>query len=366
MLRTEEFSDTGLYQLLDDDGHLIEGRDIPEGMDAVGCYRWMLLTRILDSRMVNLQRQGRIAFYGPITGQEAGTIASGLAAGEQDWVFPALREGALAIVRGLPLARAVAQFFGNALDDCMGRQMPCHPTYVDRHFVAMSSCIGTQIPHAVGAAMAAKIRRDKVVVLGYLGDGATSEPDFHCAMNSAGVTKAPVVLICQNNQWAISVPVSRQSASETIAIKARAYGIEGVRVDGNDALAVYGATCRAVDKARRGEGPTFLELVTYRLLGHTTSDDPTRYRSEDEVEAWQRKDPLRRMRVFLEDRGLWDEQREKAASDEINAEITRAVEEAEKAGEPAPETLFDDVYATVPWHLREQREGLMARRNAHG
>lgn len=368
---TAELSDTGLYQLLDDAGHLISGREAPKSLDdkkLVQLYRWMLLTRVLDGRMVNLQRQGRIAFYGPITGQEAATIASGFAAEADDWVFPALREGALAIVRGLSLTKAVAQFFGNAMDDCRGRQMPCHPTFAEKHFVAMSSCIATQIPHAVGAAMAAKIRKDRTVVLGYLGDGATSEPDFHAAINFAGVYRAPVVLICQNNQWAISVPVTQQTASQTIAIKARAYGMEGVRVDGNDALAIYDATRRAVDKARRGDGPTFLELVTYRIGGHTTSDDPSRYRNEAEVEAWRKKDPLTRMRTFLEDRKLWDDGRETAATEEMNAQITRAIEEAEKAGAPPMESMFEDVYATVPPHLREQREALKAclRRHENG
>lgn len=362
--KREKLTDTGLYQLLDDAGHLRDGgAPTIDEASLLKMYRWMLLARILDGRMVNLQRQGRIAFYGAITGQEAATVASGMAADGDDWVFPALREGVLAIMRGLPLRSAVAQFYGNERDDSKGRQMPCHPTFAAGHFVSMSSCIATQLPHAVGAAMAAKIRKRRTVMLGYLGDGATSEPDFHVAMNFAGVFRAPVVLICQNNQWAISVPVSRQTASETIAVKARAYGVEGVRVDGNDALAVYDATKRAVDKARQGGGPTFIELVTYRLLGHTTSDDPSRYRDQAEVEAWRRKDPVARLRAYLQDRALWDDAREQAVRAEINQEVTDAVEEAEQAGPPPMESMFLDVYAALPRHLREQQEELVSRRS---
>lgn len=363
-------SDSGLYQLLDVQGRLVEGAAAPALSDArlVEMYQWMLATRTVDARLVNLQRQGRVAFYGSIMGQEAATIASGMAAEACDWIFPALREGALSVVRGLSMEKAVAQFYGTALDDCKGRQMPCHPSFVSGHYVSMSSVIGTQIPQAVGAAMAAKMRRDPAVMLAYMGDGATSEPDFAAAMNFAAVYKAPVVLICQNNQWAISVPASKQSVSLTFAVKARAFGMEGVRVDGNDALAVYAATRRAVEKARRGEGPTFLELVTYRLLGHTTSDDPTRYRNESEVEIWRQRDPLPRLRAFLTARGLWSDERDVAFVEQLTAEVQRAVEVAEQTPPPSVDSMFDDVYSTLPPHLREQRAELEAfmRSTQHG
>lgn len=360
MTSAAAFSDTGLYQVLDEQGRLLAGAEVPDIPDPrlVELYRWMLATRIVDARIVTLQRQGRVAFYGSIMGQEAATIASGMAADACDWIFPALREGALAVVRGLSMEKAVAQFYGTGIDDCKGRQMPCHPSSLQGHYVSMSSVIANQIPQAVGAAMAARIRRDPSVMLGYMGDGATSEPDFAAAMNFAAVFRAPVVLICQNNQWAISVPVSQQSASETIAMKARAFGMEGVRVDGNDALAVYAATRRAVEKARRGEGPTFLELVTYRLLGHTTSDDPTRYRSETEVEAWRCRDPLPRLRAFLTARGLWSDGLEAEAADRITTELAQAVEAAERTAPPSPASMFDDVHAALPPHLREQRDDL--------
>jgi pyruvate dehydrogenase E1 component alpha subunit len=322
--------------------------------EAVRMYRGMFMTRLMDTRMLNLQRQGRIGFFGTSTGQEAATIASAFALEKRDWLFPALREGAAAMLRGFPLEKAVAQFYGNAMDDCHGRQMPCHPSYREANHVSMSSCIATQAPQAVGAAMAAKIRRDKVVVLCYVGDGATSEPDFAVAMNFAGVYDSPLVMVCQNNQWAISVPVSKQTASQTIAIKGLAWGIESIRVDGNDALAVYAVTKRAVDKARDGGGPTFIEAVTFRLGGHSSADDPTRYRDESVVEEWRKKDPLPRMRRYLEKRGIWDAAREQELEQVLNDDISRAIEEVEKAPPPSPESLVQDVYADVPWHLREQ------------
>ncbi|MBM3464096.1 MAG: pyruvate dehydrogenase (acetyl-transferring) E1 component subunit alpha [Armatimonadetes bacterium] len=364
----ELFAPTGLYQVLSDDGELLSDRDpgLSDGVMA-RLYEAMARNRILDQRMLNLQRQGRIAFYGMIHGQEAATMGSALALEDRDWLFPALREGGAAILRGMSLGKVIAQVMGNDLDDCRGRQMPCHPSSLQKHHVSMSSCIANQTTQAAGAAHAAKIRKDDVVIVSYVGDGGTSEPDFHAAMNWAGVYQLPLVMICQNNQWAISVPVTRQTASETIAVKALAYGMEGVRVDGNDALAVYAATKRAVDKARAGDGPTFLELVTYRMGGHTSADDPTRYRSEDEVEAWRRKDPLTRLRRFLEKRGLWDDEKQASLEKSYAEEISAAVEEAEKHPLPPPASMVEDVYAALPWHLREQQEEIIARgASGHG
>ena len=220
----------GLLTVLKPDGTVVADRDPKLAPDTLlYLYEQMVQVREFDRRMLMLQRQGRIGFYGPILGQEAATIGSVAALEECDWVFPALREGAAAMMRGLSLTEAIAQLVGNSLDRCKGRQMPCHYTYREGRYIAMSSVIGTQISHAVGAAMAAKIRGDKVVIIGYLGDGATSANDFHSGMNFAGVYKVPVVLFCQNNQWAISVPAAQQSASETIAIKGQAYGIPSVR-----------------------------------------------------------------------------------------------------------------------------------------
>jgi len=347
----------GLLTVLKPDGTVVADRDPKLASDTLlYLYEQMVQVREFDRRMLMLQRQGRIGFYGPILGQEAATIGSIAALEECDWVFPALREGAAAMMRGLPLTEAIAQLVGNSLDRCKGRQMPCHYTYKEGHYTAMSSVIGTQISHAVGAAMAAKIRGDKVVIIGYLGDGATSASDFHAGMNFAGVYKAPVVLFCQNNQWAISVPAAQQSASETIAIKGQAYGIPSVRVDGNDVLAVYVATKEARERAARGDGPTFIEAVTYRRLGHSSSDDPSRYRDEDEVKSWEKRDPVDRLRRYLVNHALWSDELEADFKEDIAKRVNAAIAEAEAAPPCAPETMITDVYAEAPRSLRDHFE----------
>ncbi len=327
-------------------------------------YRHMRRLRLLDARMVVLQRQGRIGFYGACTGQEAVPIATGLVAQKDDWVFPALREQSVMLVRGYPLRAFVAQVFGNAGDGQKGRQMPSHQAGKSVHQVSWSSCIGPQLPHAVGAAMAMKLRHDACVSFGFCGDGATSQPDFHAAMLFAARFQAPVVIVCQNNHWAISVPTERQTASRTIAVKGRAYGIPSVRVDGNDLLAVYKVLEDAAGRARRGEGPTFVEAVTYRIGAHSTSDDPTRYRSDAEVDAWKKKDPVDRLAKHLRFLGLLTESDEAKLDEELTAEIAEAVRDVEAMGAPPRASLFEDVYATVdsilPFHLREQREQLLA------
>ncbi len=360
--RTDASADArALVRLLADDGTLLPGQrhGLPTAT-MLFLYEQMVQVREFDRRMLMLQRQGRIGFYGPILGQEAATVGSTAALQPRDWVFPALREGAAAMMRGLSLQEAIAQLIGNADDRCKGRQMPCHYTYKEGNYYGMSSVIGTQISHAVGAAMAARIQGDDVVVLGYLGDGATSANDFHCGMNFAAVYRSPCVLVCQNNQWAISVPCSKQSASETIAVKAVAYGMPYVRVDGNDVLAVYLATKAAVDRARAGDGPTFIEAVTYRRLGHSSSDDPTKYRDEAEVKAWEQKDPIDRFRKFLTQQGHWDDQKEAALKERIATGVNEAIAAAEGVGAPADETLVTDVYAQVTPQLKEQLAEVLA------
>ena len=351
----------GLVRLLEDDGTVAKGRDPNLPADVLlFLYEQMVQVREFDRRMLMLQRQGRIGFYGPILGQEAATVGSVAALEARDWVFPALREGAAAMMRGLPLTEAINQLIGNGQDRCKGRQMPCHYTFKEGNYYGMSSVIGTQVSHAVGAAMAARLRGDDVVVLGYLGDGATSANDFHCGMNFAAVFKSPCVIFCQNNQWAISVPISKQSASETLAQKGKAYGMPFVRVDGNDVLAVYSVTRDAVARARQGQGPTFIEAVTYRRLGHSSSDDPTRYRDEAEVKAWEKKDPVDRFRAYLTRRGLWNEAKETALQASIAQRVNAAIAAAEQNGPPADETLITDVYAQVTPQLREQLAEVLA------
>ncbi len=348
-----------LLRVIRDDGSTDESVDprLAEP-DAVRLYRFMLLERILDERMLALQRQGRIGFYGPAVGQEAAIVGAAMATGPDDWIFPQYREPAAALVRGMPLADLVAQFVGNARDPIRGRQMPCHYAYRKGNFLSISSCVGTQIPHAVGAAWAAKLRGDPMVALVFFGDGGTSTADFHVGMNFAGVFRAPVVFLCNNNQWAISLPVAKQTASESLARKGLAYGVDSVRVDGMDALAVYAATRESVRKARAGEGPRLIEALTYRLGPHSSSDDPSRYRDEKEVEPWRKRDPLLVYRRYLERRGIWSPAFEAELEREIGESITDAVKEAEAGAPVPPVDLVADVYADVPWHLREQAEEL--------
>lgn len=323
-------------------------------------YRHLVLVRTLDTRMLSLQRQGRIGFWVPSLGEEACQIGSAMALEKRDWVFPAYREPGAAIWRGAPIEMLIAQAYGNAKDPQRGRQMPSHFGAATTHYVTTSSPVGTQITQAVGTAWAAKIRKDDLVTLTYFGDGATSEGDFHAGMNFAGVFRVPTIFFCKNNQWAISVPVSRQTASKTLAEKARAYGIDGVRVDGNDLLSVYAATRAAVDKARAGGGPTLIEAVTYRMGPHSSSDDPTRYRPKEEVEAWARRDPIDRMRKYLELKGLWSKDRDDALRAELDDLVQNTVKEVERNPPPPIETLFADVYAEPSPQIKEQMEAYLA------
>jgi pyruvate dehydrogenase E1 component alpha subunit len=326
-------------------------------------HRFMLLTRAFDDRALKLQRQGRIGFFVPSTGEEAVQVGSAFAFEPQDWFFPAYREQGAAFVRGLTPREVMCQLFGNSIDLEKGRQMPNHFGKKEIHFVPTSSPVATQLPHAVGAAYGAKYRREPTVVATYFGDGGTSTGDFHAAMNFAGVWRAPVVFICKNNQWAISAPLRFQTASETLAVKAVAYGLPGVRVDGNDVLAVYKVTREAAERARAGQGPTLIEAVTYRLGPHSSSDDPKRYRSDREVEEWKRKDPLQRFEAYLRSRGLLDDSSARRVLEEVTAEVSDAVEYAEAHGPPALDTLFTDVYGDMPWQLVE---GLEDARRWHG
>jgi TPP-dependent pyruvate/acetoin dehydrogenase alpha subunit len=318
----------------------------------------MCLQRILDNRMLALQRQGRIGFYGPSLGQEAAIVGAAIAMEPEDWIVPQYREPGAALVRGMPLKDLLCQLIGNAEDPVKGRQMPCHYVYRKGNYLSISSPVGTQLPHAVGIAWAMRLRGDPHAVLVFFGDGATSTADFHSAMNFAGVFRAPIVFLCNNNQWAISLPVSRQTASATLAQKATAYGFDGLRVDGMDALAVFRATRAAADRARDGGGPTMVEALTYRLGPHSSSDDPSRYREESEVASWRARDPLALFRRYLEHEGRWDDGREARLEQEIGDEITHAIQEAERARLPSLDTLFTDVYAEMPGSLREQMEGL--------
>jgi len=351
--------DVPLYRVLRDDDTAAYGEgDLRAPIEPAllfRAYREMRRLRAIDARMIVLQRQGRVGFYGACTGQEAVPIATGLALESSDWVFPALREQSVMLVRGFSLVSFVAQVFGNSGDVLKGRQMPSHHSGRTVNQVSWSSNIGTQIPQAVGAAWAMKMKKEPHVAVGFMGDGATSEADFHAAMTFAGRYKVPAILACQNNHWSISVPTERQTASRTIAVKGRAYGIPSVRVDGNDLLAVYTVMKDAALRARSGQGPTFIEALTYRIGAHSTSDDPTRYRSDAEVEAWKKKDPLDRLRRHLAVLGVVDDAIDQRLDEEFAHEIGEAVQRVEALPPPPRESLFDDVYAVPPWHLVEQR-----------
>jgi pyruvate dehydrogenase E1 component alpha subunit len=338
--------------VLDSDGKLdakLEPKLAPDDLKRL--YRAMVLGRRLDERMIKLQRQGRIGTFAPIKGQEASQIGSIFTLGPKDWMVPSFRETAAMIWRGWPIERILA-FYAGRLEG--GQPAP------EQHDLPVTIPVATQLPHAVGLAYAIQYRGEDAVVMVYFGDGATSEGDFHEAANFAGVWHGPVVFVCQNNQWAISVPLKKQTNSRTIAQKALAYGFPGIQVDGNDVLAVYAASREAVDRARAGEGPTLIECVTYRLGMHTTADDPTKYRSEEEVTFWEQKDPLTRFRVYLEKKKLLDA----SVEEQVDEEIARAVERFEAMPPADPLSMFDHAYAELPPGVAAQRAELAARLQA--
>jgi len=349
-----------LRRVLDDDGNVLPGAQAPELPDAEWktLYRSMLLVRLIDERMLRLQRQGRLGFYMTSTGEEATHMAvQALRTG--DWIFPSYREPGAAFLRGYTLRDYICQLYGNEADPVKGRQMPVHHSVSRIHYVSISSPVGTQIPQAVGAAQAARISGVEDVAIVYFGEGATSTGEFHVGMNFAGVWKSPCIFFCRNNGWAISTPGAKQTAAKTIAIKALAYGMPGVRVDGNDLLAILQVTREAAERARAGEGPTLIEALTYRRGAHSSSDDPSAYRDPNEPKKWESNDPIERFRRFLAQKGLWTEDLEKQLRAEIEREIIAAHDESQGLPAPPVETLFDDVFEEQPWHLREQKDWLM-------
>ncbi len=346
----------GLFQLIGEDGSY-DAADVAsiDKAQAIALFRGMVSIRIIDERMIALQRQGRIGFYGEARGQEASVVGSAAALEPRDWLVPALREAGAGLYRGMSLGSYLAQILGNSNDVCKGRQMPCHPCDKERNYVVMSSVVSTQIPHAVGIAMGMKIKGTDQVCMGFMGDGGTSEGDFHVALTFAGVQKAPAVLICQNNQWAISTPGDEQCAADTIALKGLGYGLESLRADGNDVLAVHELVKYAVDKARRGEGPTFIELLTYRVSAHSTSDDPSRYRDESVTDVWREKrDPIERQRAFLVTQGWLNDAEFEAMKVEIEQKVRDVIAEQEAAGLPPLDSIIEDVFEEPTWLLREQ------------
>jgi 2-oxoisovalerate dehydrogenase E1 component len=341
-------------QVIDVDGELV-GDDPGLHPDLYQTmYRNMVLARTLDRRMLALQRQGRIGTYAMLEGQEAVQIGSALALEPNDFVFPSYREHGVQVTRGLPMEVLLAYWKG----------LPNASWDMEKYRTGIVTVpIASQLPHAVGYSYVTKLRGEDTVSATYFGDGATSEADFHAGMNFAGVWKTPTIFICSNNLYAISVPYEKQTASETIAQKAKAYGMKGVRVDGMDPIAMYLATRNAADRARRGKGPTLVEAMTYRYGPHATADDDSLYRSKAEVDEWRQKDPIERLRRFLENRGEWDER----VGEKVEMEITDAVESAVTALEAEPLPARDDAirhgFERIPEHVIEK---LHAMQRAHG
>jgi pyruvate dehydrogenase E1 component alpha subunit len=352
-----------VIRVLDGDGRVVHPEREPALSDEEirFLYRTMLLVRILDERMLRLQRQGRMGFYLTSLGEEATHIGAAQALRGSDWIYPAYREIGAALFRGYPLRTFMCQLFGNADDPVKGRQMPVHHSVRRLNFVSVSSPVGSHIPHAVGTAWAAKLQKSQDVALAFFGEGASSTPIFHVSANFAALYKVPAVLLCRNNGWAISVPSSDQSATPTFAQKAVAYGMPGVLVDGNDLLAMIHVVQEAAARGRRGEGPTLIEARTYRRGAHSSSDDPSVYRDPAEPKEWERRDPLDRFAKYGEARGVIDAAFIGRTREEINQEISEALAYAEhRPPKPPLHTLFEDVYAEVPRNLREQAATLEA------
>jgi pyruvate dehydrogenase E1 component alpha subunit len=348
--------------ILADDGTVKPGTRAPEIPDEVALklYRGMLQVRLVDDRMMKLQRQGRLGFAMSSLGEEATHFGAAFALRDSDWIFPSYREPGVFFWRGYTLKDYVNQLHGNVEDPIKGRQMPVHHSAKWLNIVSISSPVGTQIPQAAGLAMAARISKKDDCALAFFGEGTASTGQFHVGLNFAGVFKAPCIFFCRNNGWAISTPGSKQTAAKSIAIKALAYGMPGIRVDGNDLLAVIAVMQDAVARARAGEGPTLIEAVTYRRGGHSSSDDPSVYRDPSEPKQWEAKDPLERWRRYLETRKLWTQELHDQYSQQITDELMAAVKRAGELGNPPVDSMFDDVFADLPSHLQEQKSELLS------
>src|SRR5919112_2444404 len=355
---------TDLVRVLSDDGKAVGPWDPKLDAESLRkMLRDMVTVRIFDDRMYRAQRQGKTSFYMKCTGEEAIAVASAAALDRDDMHFPTYRQQGLLVARGYPLTDMMCQIYSNKGDKLQGRQLPIMYSDKAHSFFSISGNLGTQFPQAVGWAMASAIKGDSRIAMGWIGDGATAEGDFHSAMTFAAVYQAPVILAVVNNQWAISSFSGIAGAERaTFAQRAVGYGIASLRVDGNDALAVYAAVKWAAERARSNNGPALIEFFTYRAEGHSTSDDPSGYRPANEGKAWPLGDPLERLKAHLIALGEWDDERHAAFAAEAEAAVRAAQKESEKLG-ILPEqgkddigSMFDDVYAEVPWHLAEQRE----------
>ena len=355
---------TSLVRVLDDQGQATGPWDPKLDADTLRkMLRDMVTVRIFDDRMYRAQRQGKTSFYMKCTGEEAIAVAAATAMDRDDMHFPTYRQQGLLISRGYPLVEMMNQIYSNRGDKLRGRQLPIMYSDKAHGFFSISGNLGTQFPQAVGWAMASAIKGDSRIAMGWIGDGATAEGDFHSAMTFAAVYNVPVILATVNNQWAISSFSGIAGAERaTFAQRAVGYGMAGLRVDGNDALAVYAAVQWAAERARSNSGPTMIEFFTYRAEGHSTSDDPSGYRPTNEAKAWPLGDPVERLKAHLFALGEWDEERHAAMTAECDAMVRAAQKESEKQGilpqqgNENIESMFEDVYAEVPWHIAEQRD----------
>lgn len=360
----------GLVRVLDDEGRAVgpwDPRLTPVTLRDM--LRNMALTRAFDDRMFRAQRQGKTSFYMKCLGEEAVSIGAAAALASDDMCFPSYRQQGILISRGCPLTEMMNQIYSNKGDRLKGRQLPIMYAFPEFGFFTVSGNLTTQLPQAVGWAMASAIKGDTRIAAAWCGEGSTAEGDFHAAMTFATVYRAPVIINIVNNQWAISSFAGFAGGeATTFAARAVGYGIAGLRVDGNDALAVYSATQWAAERARSNQGPTLIEYFTYRAEGHSTSDDPSAYRSANEGTHWPLGDPIARLKTHLIGLGEWDEDRHAAMDLELANQVKTAQKEAEKNGilghgmhQPF-DTMFEDVFEDVPWHLREQSAQMMAER----
>lgn len=334
-------------QYLDENGKLLGERPDVSDDDLLSLYKWMVQARTFDKRALKLQRQGRIGTYAPMIGQEAAQVGSAFALEKQDWIYPSYRDLSASFVHGFPMKN----FFLYTMGHLKGTDAE------GANVFPVQIIIGAQCLHAVGGGWAGKINNENSVSVAYIGDGGTSEGDFHEALNFAGVYKLPVVFFVQNNQWAISVPIAKQTASKTIAQKAAAYGIAGIQVDGNDALAVYLTMKQALARARNGS-PVLVEAVTYRQGPHTTSDDPTKYRENSELAEWLAKDPVKRMKAFIVEKGIWNEELDQQEFELAEQKVSEAFELALNTPKSNAKEIFDLVYEQKTIQLTEQQNSI--------
>lgn len=344
---------------LDENGNLVPNYSPSISIETIlRAYRTMALTRHVDERMITLQRQGSITFAMSSLGEEACAVGSAAALITDDWMYPQYREAGIMFWRGFTVLQYIHNMFGNQDDLSLGRQMPNHFGSRAINVVTVSSPIGTKIPHAAGCAYAMKLQNEKTVSICYFGEGATSEGDFHAGLNFAAVTKVPCIFFCRNNGYAISTPCSKQFASDGIAAKGSAYGITTFRIDGNDFFAVYDTVKKARELCVAGNGPILIEAMTYRMGAHSTSDDPSQYRTDDEVAKWKSKCPALRLKRYLEKIGQWSEPQEKQLEKEITEEVTAAIAIAKASPRPPLNKIVEHVYFSVPPRLQEQLHDL--------